>query len=71
MSENRLYYLHDESEDYPADIEQDDIEDQSILELSADHHSFFSEVVADGHDHPDDLVEFEMLFHASARDRID
>jgi hypothetical protein len=70
-AEPALYYLHDESEAYPADVERGDIDDESVLELSAEHHSFFGEVAADGHDHPDDLTEFELLFHASARDRID
>jgi hypothetical protein len=70
-AEPALYYLHDESEAYPADIERSDVEDETILELSADHHGFFQEVAAEGTDHPDDLIEFEELFHASARDRIE
>jgi hypothetical protein len=69
--EPALYYLHDESEAYPADIEQEDVEDETILELAAEHQRFFAEVAAEGHDHPEDLEEFEQLFHASARDRIE
>jgi len=65
-----LYYLHDESDSYPTDIDTDDIDDEAVLRLSSEHHAFFEEVVADGHDHPDDLVEFEELFHASAREQI-
>jgi len=70
-AEPALYYLHDESEAYPAEVERSDIEDEAVLELSAEHHGFFQEVAAEGHDHPEDLTEFEQLFHASARDRID
>lgn len=70
-AEPALYYLHEESDDYPPDIERSDVEDDAVLELSAQHHGFFQQVAADGHDHPDDLVEFEQLFSASARDRID
>jgi len=68
--EPALYYLHDEGEGYPAEIDTDDIEDEAILRLSDDHQDFFEEVVAEGYDHPDDLAEFDELFHASARDRI-
>jgi hypothetical protein len=68
--EPALYYLHDESDGYPADIETDDIDDEAVLRLSSEHHDFFEEVVAEGHDHPEDLSEFDELFHASARDRI-
>ncbi|WP_255150143.1 hypothetical protein [Halorarius halobius] len=64
-----LYYLHEESEDYPADIDPEDVDDPEVMELSETHHGFFQAVAADGVDHPDDLVEFESLFAASARDR--
>lgn len=66
-----LYYLHDESAAYPADLEADDVDDQGILELGQAHQQFFQEVAADGYDHPEDLEELEPLFHASARDRIE
>ncbi|MFT4890617.1 MAG: hypothetical protein ACI9YT_001535 [Halobacteriales archaeon] len=69
--EPALYYLHDESEDYPADVEKDDTDDEAVLALSAEHHEMFQKVAREGYSHPDDLVEFEMLFRASARDRID
>lgn len=68
--EPALYYLHEESDGYPADIDQSDVDDETLMELSAEHHQFFQQVAADGHDHPDDLHEFEALFEASARDRI-
>jgi hypothetical protein len=70
-SEPALYYLHEESDEYPADIESEDIEDEAILELSQNHHGFFERVAAPDHDHPDDLTEFEELFYAAARDRIE
>lgn len=63
-----LYYLHEEGADYPADIDPDDIDDPAVLQLSRTHHEFFQEVAAEDVDHPDDLVEFEPLFAASARD---
>jgi hypothetical protein len=63
-----LYYLHEEGDDYPADIEQEDIDDPAVMELSQTHHGFFQTVAADGHDHPDDLEEFESLFAATASD---
>ncbi|MFB6073177.1 MAG: hypothetical protein ABEJ88_09440 [Halobacterium sp.] len=63
-----LYYLHEEGDDYPADIEPEDINDPAVLELSQTHHGFFEEVAAEGHDHPDDLEELPSLFAASARD---
>jgi hypothetical protein len=63
-----LYYLHEEGDDYPADIEQEDVDDPAILELSKTHHGFFQHVAADGHDHPEDLEELESLFSASATD---
>jgi hypothetical protein len=69
-AEPALYYLHDESEEYPPAIDLEDVEDEALLELSATHHAFFQEVAAADHDHPDDLEPFEELFHASARDRI-
>lgn len=62
-----LYYLHEEGDDYPADIDESDVDD-AVLALSADHHDFFGRVAADGHDHPDDLHEFEALFSATASD---
>jgi hypothetical protein len=68
--EPALYYLHDESDGYPADVGVDDIDDDAVLELSSEHRNFFEKVAAEGHEHPDDLVEFDELFHASARDRI-
>jgi len=63
-----LYYLHEEGDDYPADIELDDVEDPSIIELSENHHGLFAEVAAEDHDHPEDLEELEALFAASVRD---
>jgi hypothetical protein len=70
-TEPALYYLHEESDEYPTDIELADIDDEAIVELSQEHHEFFDEVAAPDHDHPDDLTEFEELFYASARDRIE
>ncbi|WP_436923815.1 DUF6176 family protein [Halosimplex amylolyticum] len=70
-NEPALYYLHEESDAHPPDIEKSDVEDEAILELSREHHGFFQQVAADGHEHPDDLTEFETLFAASARDRIE
>jgi hypothetical protein len=66
-----LYYLHEESEEYPPDIEPTDIDDESLLELSEQHHRFFQEVAAQEYDGREDLLEFDELFHATARDRID
>lgn len=63
-----LYYLHEEGDDYPADIDVEAIDDPEVLELSETHHGFFSEVAAADVDHPEDLVEFESLFAAAARD---
>lgn len=68
--EPALYYLHEESDSYPADIEVSDVDDEAVLELSEEHHSFFDEVAAEPYEDRDDLTEFEELFHASARDRI-
>jgi|APHM01.1.fsa_nt_gi hypothetical protein len=62
--EPALYYLHEESKTYPADVDESDI-DEELQELSNEHHGFFQQVVAPGHEHPDDLVEFERLFSAS------
>ncbi len=70
-SEHALYYLHDEGEDYPREVDPDDIEDEALIELSRTHRGFFQEVAAEGHDHPGDLVEFEELFHATASDGQD
>ena len=64
--EPALYYLHEEGENYPADVDESDI-DEDLQELSADHHGFFKRVIAPGHEHPDDLIEFERLFSASAQ----
>ena len=47
----------------------DDIDDSAVLELRSEHHNLFGEVPAGGYESPDDLVEFEGLFHVSARDR--
>lgn len=66
--EPALYYLHEEGDDYPADVDESDA-DEELQELSAEHHGFFKKVTAPGHEHPDDLVEFERLFSASAADR--
>lgn len=63
-----LYYLQEEGADYPADVAPDDIDDPEVLQLSRTHHEFFQEVAAEDVDHPEDLVEFESLFAASARD---
>lgn len=65
--EPALYYLHEEGEDYPGDIDESDLDEQ-LEELSAAHHGFFTEVIAPGHDHPDDLIEFERLFTGVARE---
>lgn len=69
--EHALYYLHEEGDEYPPDVDLDDVDDEALLALSAEHRDFFDDVAADGHDHPDDLTEFEELFHATARDRLD
>jgi hypothetical protein len=63
-----LYYLHEEGPDYPPDLEADDIDDPALVELSEMHHAFFQKVAAEDVDHPEDLVEFEPLFAASARE---
>jgi hypothetical protein len=65
--EPALYYLHDEGEGYPADVDVEDL-DEDLRKLSAEHHGFFETVAAEGHDHPEDLREFEELFHARASD---
>jgi len=70
-AEPALYYLHDESAAYPPDLDAGDIDDSEVLELGQAHQRFFQEVAAEDHDHPDDLTELELLFHASARDRIE
>jgi hypothetical protein len=72
MPSTRLFKLpvDPESDSYSADIGPADIEDESVLELSEEHHSFFEEVAAESYEDRDDLTEFEELFHASARDRI-
>lgn len=69
-SEPALYYLHEEHNEYPADVDETDMDEQ-LRELSTDHHEFFNTVVAPDHEHPEDLIEFERLFSASARDRIE
>lgn len=69
-TEPALYYLHDEGAGYPADVDVDDIDDEAVVELSAEHSEFFREVAAEGYGDPEDLLEFEELFHASARDRL-
>jgi len=69
-AEPALYYLHEEHEEYPADINESEM-DERLQELSTDHHEFFSAVVAPDHEHPEDLIEFERLFSASVRDRIE
>ncbi len=69
-SEPALYYLHEEHDEYPADVDETDMDEQ-LRELSTDHHEFFNTVVAPDHEHPEDLIEFERLFSASARDRIE
>ena len=66
---SRFNYVHNESNGYPADIDMDDIDDSAVLELRSEHHNLFGEVPAGGYESPDDLVEFEGLFHVSARDR--
>jgi hypothetical protein len=63
--EPALYYLHEEGDEYPADVDEADL-DEELQELSSEHHAFFKNVIASGHDHPDDLIEFERLFSASA-----
>jgi hypothetical protein len=65
--EPALYYLHEEGDDYPADVDQGDIDDPALLELSKTHHGFFQEVAAEGVEHPEDLEEIENLFGATAR----
>jgi|GEM_PF-2487963 hypothetical protein len=68
-TEPALCCLHEEHDDYSADVEAGKLDDQ-LQELSADHHAFFRTVAAPDHDRPEGLVEFERLFSVSARDRI-
>jgi len=66
--EPALYYLHEEDDDYPADVDESDL-DEELQEVSSEHHGFFQDVIAPGHEHPDDLIKFERLFSASANTR--
>lgn len=67
-SEPALYYLHEESDAYPRDVDPDDM-DEALTALSQAHHSFFETVAAPGVDHPDDLLELDRVFSASAREQ--
>ncbi|MFC6952399.1 DUF6176 family protein [Halorubellus litoreus] len=69
-AEPALYYLHEESDEYPKDVDPDEM-DEALAALSEDHHGFFETVAAPGHDHPEDLTEFERLFSVSARDQVE
>lgn len=69
-SEPALYYLHEESDAYPRDVEPDDM-DEALTALSQEHHGFFGTVAAPGVDHPDDLIELDRLFSASAREQLE
>lgn len=62
-----LYYLHEEGANYPADLDPEDVDDPAVMEMSETHHGFFHEVTPEDVDHPEDLVEIEPLFAASAR----
>lgn len=64
-----LYYYMEAGDDYPPDIDVEDIDD-AVLELSAEHGTVMEEVcVEPARDEDGELNRFETLFFASTLDR--
>ncbi|WP_135535939.1 DUF6176 family protein [Halostella pelagica] len=65
-----LYYYIEQSDDFPPELDREDIDDQDLLELSAEHEAVLNEVCLEpARNGDEERNRFETLFFASTIDR--
>jgi len=64
-TEPALYYMHDEGESHPVDIDPETVDD-AVLAMGERHSEFFRTVAAETFESREDLTELTELFAASA-----
>ena len=64
-TEPALYYMHDEGESHPVDIDPETVDD-AVLAMGEQHSEFFRTVAAETFESREDLTELTELFAASA-----